>query len=1472
MNPLPELDYVIDGQHNDGQTPLSRAAEAGDENVVDTLLADKVVDINIRDHKGRTPLLLAAEGGHSKVVAQLLGRGANPNLEDLSGSTPLWEATNNGHTTVVRQLIDCDRMFNWNAIKATYRISHGSTALSIALDGLHHNADLTKRLHEVAVMLSQVDGVDPFVPHERGNALELAAQYKNEDAALILLDKFGTGQQGGDLLVTAVKSGSTRLVEALLTDHGVDPNDPGKYGYRPLTMAIQSDQAATARLLLAHERIQPCMDDILTYINFHQTSELVRLLVADGRFNMHYVNDQGQTLLSTAVEYGQTAYVEELLRDDKIDPDCPDNEGRTPLSHAANGPWNATTARQLLSTGRVDPNSVDKNGMTPLCHATLNGQHDVVEVILEHPDTDPNGNGKHVPLILAFDYFEEETINLLLAHPRIDPNRVDARGQTALAAAVRGSHTDMVERLLAVPGANPGHQDAAGVTLYHEAARIKSHPLEGYKEAAHIMKLLLGATNRGDPDMEDAKGRTPLSVAAEYGNAHVVNMLLAVDGVRADTKDATGRRPLSWAIASKVGGSDIINMRLDAVRHLLSRKEVYPNARDADGMTPLMHAVLRHGCSGSMVQLLIARDDLDVHQTDRNGCMAMTVAKAYGDTMSMTLLRSRGAIDDGKTAFGVLVGKEATEDTNVTRKSRDVYNMDHHRFMDWDDYRHGKDSLLPLGKQDAYGDVDDGDADLCPRCATLDLDSLFSQAGSSVDLGRVDASWESRRCGMCRLIAVARPGHRDGRTDDDSLSCVLKAFGTTWFGTPDSNWSENWIDTKVLAVLHQEDSEHYADSGFDQDIPYWNESRPHIFEATTIGRLGSNCPYGSQALTISPQAARPFVDLDLAKNWIAHCRKHHTSEPCTRHQLHAIPHFRLVECTTGKIMTLGQGGEASPSSVPPYVALSYVWGQGNQGDQNVGTQQLVLDALPAVIHDAINTTLALGYDHLWVDQYCVVQQGDAAVKRVQLRAMDLVYANAEVTLVAAAGKDVTAGLPGVPGRPRTGWPCVRVHGHALTVIPPHPAHHVRSSSTWWTRGWTYQEGLMARRRLFFSDCEMSFECGMDYTRREAVHQPLHTNYDSSTHLQPRMFRPGWRLFYILQEYTARRLTCSADALNAMLGIFRAYAQRKEGGLHHLCGVPVVPVGEKADGSDSDSDGYGDLGVKCVAAGARKDGKDDHESDPSRWDSHPLDTVSIATIIVMRDHEAWDLWKDVQQAANRRVGTLTGLVHGLFWRLKKQACRRPEFPSWSWTGWTGTVQPRRDRHSHDSRRLERIWIVPDDVSISVVIPAQAQSGTAAVTVSWTDFYDGLVAGTDEKYLLQHYVLAITAPEVSIRIRERITTHDYTYYPNPFAFIGTVAFGNSIWEGGFFPTREDAYPPENEPDITPGFRKRLLSQPWLGLMLRLAPRQDQRMESTVLVVEEVQPTDQAERRWERIGVLMLCCTLAGHTLERRTIYLS
>ena len=91
-----------------------------------------------------------------------------------------------------------------------------------------------------------------------------------------------------------------------------------------------------------------------------------------------------------------------------------------------------------------------------------------------------------------------------------------------------------------------------------------------------------------------------------------------------------------------------------------------------------------------------------------------------------------------------------------------------------------------------------------------------------------------------------------------------------------------------------------------------------------------------------------------------------------------------------------------------YVALSYVW---------VHWPQLLLEELnrerlstpsgpgpgnvstPATIRDAMAVCKAHGQHYLWVDALCIVQDSETD-KVAQIGAMDLVYRNADLTIVA----------------------------------------------------------------------------------------------------------------------------------------------------------------------------------------------------------------------------------------------------------------------------------------------------------------------------------------------------------------------------------------------------------------------------------------------------------------------------------------
>jgi len=75
-----------DSKDSLSRTPLSYAAESGQEAVV-KLLLEKGAVIDSSDDRGRTPLSYAAESGNDGMVKMLLQYGAVPNVRDLDGLT-----------------------------------------------------------------------------------------------------------------------------------------------------------------------------------------------------------------------------------------------------------------------------------------------------------------------------------------------------------------------------------------------------------------------------------------------------------------------------------------------------------------------------------------------------------------------------------------------------------------------------------------------------------------------------------------------------------------------------------------------------------------------------------------------------------------------------------------------------------------------------------------------------------------------------------------------------------------------------------------------------------------------------------------------------------------------------------------------------------------------------------------------------------------------------------------------------------------------------------------------------------------------------------------------------------------------------------------------------------------------------------------------------------------------------------------
>lgn len=218
--------------------------------------------------------------------------------------------------------------------------------------------------------------------------------------------------------------------------------------------------------------------------------------------------------------------------------------------------------------------------------------------------------------------------------------------------------------------------------------------------------------------------------------------------------------------------------------------------------------------------------------------------------------------------------------------------------------------------------------------------------------------------------------------------------------------------------------------------------------------------------------------------------------------------------------------------------------------------------------------------------------------------MDKIYANAFFTIIAAAGDDAQTGLPGVTKLHRRRQHGIRVRDVTLLELPN--SHDDVYSSTWASRGWTYQECYFSTRRLLFTANEVLFLCNGFFVR-ESLNKQEHWNWhlEGFRRLIPQFDSSG-RGFSVhglkdhIQHYSARKLSYDSDSLNAILGVLNYYGRG---------------------------------------------------------------SAKLTTRIL---HLSWGLTAD-QDSDRPHVWN----VH-LLWYHRNPTARRPEFPSWAWTGWNGPV--------------------------------------------------------------------------------------------------------------------------------------------------------------------------------------------------------
>ncbi|KAF1851243.1 HET-domain-containing protein [Cucurbitaria berberidis CBS 394.84] len=202
------------------------------------------------------------------------------------------------------------------------------------------------------------------------------------------------------------------------------------------------------------------------------------------------------------------------------------------------------------------------------------------------------------------------------------------------------------------------------------------------------------------------------------------------------------------------------------------------------------------------------------------------------------------------------------------------------------------------------------------------------------------------------------------------------------------------------------------------------------------------------------------LSFDHVWRWLEICRDNHGNACMQRTSNEPILRgFRLIDCTKHPPVV-----EEKPWGTT-YAALSYVWGSKPEDAKD----------WPETVLDAVEATRELGLQYLWVDRLCI-NQSDLAERAYLISRMTTIYEEAQFTVVAAAGSGASHGLPGVRSTPRIPQPKYYLDsGNLLLSTLPDPRRDILESP-YWTRGWTYQEGVLSNRHVVFTDTQVYWEC------------------------------------------------------------------------------------------------------------------------------------------------------------------------------------------------------------------------------------------------------------------------------------------------------------------------------------------------------------------------------------------------------------
>jgi hypothetical protein len=269
------------------------------------------------------------------------------------------------------------------------------------------------------------------------------------------------------------------------------------------------------------------------------------------------------------------------------------------------------------------------------------------------------------------------------------------------------------------------------------------------------------------------------------------------------------------------------------------------------------------------------------------------------------------------------------------------------------------------------------------------------------------------------------------------------------------------------------------------------------FEVELFATEGDDCPvpdswdYMPISKRTSPRTDSAMA-ITIIKGWISGCIVDHCAPDsfCDTPEYPDLP-TRVVNVglDDGIVRLVETKGKKAK-----YICLSHCWGLEQIITTTKSTfeerkKYIVWEELSKTFRDAITLTRTLGFNYIWIDSLCIIQD-DGSDWEIESAKMASVYSNGHLTIAATHSSNGQGGL-------FTHTKDFRVSGKTpdeedfCLYFRERIDHHIdaglesaelTSTEKYYpllSRAWVYQERMLSTRILHFGRYEMFFECKSD---------------------------------------------------------------------------------------------------------------------------------------------------------------------------------------------------------------------------------------------------------------------------------------------------------------------------------------------------------------------------------------------------------